>query len=92
MGTVVPSPVLDPQSLRMAQDIYYLRYLCDILSREMGLTIDSPICVRRIDALGREVVQLLEVGVHDNLFLVGVLERLGPWDGALGTLERTHSR
>lgn len=36
----------------------------------------APCGKRRVDAFGREVVQLLEVGVHHDLLLVRVLERL----------------
>ena len=36
----------------------------------------SAVGVGRVDALGREVVQLFVIRVHDNLFLVSVLERL----------------
>ena len=32
-----------------------------------------------IDALSGEIVQLLEVGIHHNLLLIGVLEGLHPW-------------
>ena len=32
-----------------------------------------------IDALGGEIVQLLEVGIHHNLLLIGVLEGLHSW-------------
>ena len=38
----------------------------------------EPVCVGTVDALGGEVVELLEVGVHHDLLLVGVLERLTP--------------
>ena len=38
----------------------------------------ASVSVWRINALGWKVVQLLEVGVHHDLLLVGVLERLGP--------------
>ena len=42
-----------------------------------------PGCKGRIHALGGEVVQLLEVGVHHNFFLVGVLEGLDAGEGAV---------
>ena len=29
----------------------------------------------RVDALRREVIELLEVGIHDDLLLIGVFER-----------------
>ena len=38
----------------------------------------EPVCVGTVDAFGGEVVELLEVGVHHDLLLVGVLERLTP--------------
>ena len=38
----------------------------------------ASVSVWRINALGWKVVQLLEVGVHHDLLLVGVLKRLGP--------------
>ena len=45
----------------------------------------APVRVGRVDALGGEVVELLEVRVHHDLLLVGVLERLRPGN------ESTHS-
>ena len=36
----------------------------------------KPVCIGTVDAFGGEVVELLEVGVHHNLLLIGVLERL----------------
>ena len=36
----------------------------------------KPVCIGTVDAFGGEVVKLLEVGVHHNLLLIGVLERL----------------
>jgi hypothetical protein len=39
---------------------------------------------RRVDALCRKVVELLEVGVHDNLFFIGVLEGLDARQRAAG--------
>jgi hypothetical protein len=36
----------------------------------------TPVGVGGIDALGGEVVELLEVGVHYNLLLISILERL----------------
>ena len=41
----------------------------------------GPVCVGTVDALGGEVVELLEVRVHHDLLLVGVLERLRPGNG-----------
>ena len=38
----------------------------------------SAVGVGRVDALGREVVQLFVIRVHDYFFLVSVLERLRP--------------
>ena len=38
----------------------------------------QPVCVGTVDAFSGEVVKLLEVSVHHNLLLVGVLERLTP--------------
>ena len=38
----------------------------------------EPVCVGTVDAFGGEVVELLEVGVHHNLLLIGVLEWLTP--------------
>ena len=43
----------------------------------------AAIRVRRVDALGGEVVETLEVGVHDNLLLVCVLERFATRNGPL---------
>ena len=42
-----------------------------------------PVCIWRVHALSREVVQLFEIGILDNLFLVGVLEGFWPGNGAL---------
>jgi len=36
----------------------------------------APVRIGRVNALGGEVVQLLEVGVHYDLLLVRVFERL----------------
>ena len=38
----------------------------------------EPVCIWTVDAFGGEVVELLEVGIHHDLLLVGVLERLTP--------------
>ena len=38
----------------------------------------SAIGVGGVDALGREVVQLFVIRIHDYFFLVSVLERLRP--------------
>jgi hypothetical protein len=43
----------------------------------------ASIRVRRVDALGGEVVESLEVGVHDYLLLVCVLERFTAGNGTL---------
>ena len=40
----------------------------------------TPVSIRTVDALRAEVVQLLEVGVHHDLLLVCVLQRLAPGD------------
>jgi hypothetical protein len=40
-----------------------------------------PVGVGRVDALGRKIVELLEVGVHDDLLLVRVLKRLRARNG-----------
>lgn len=47
----------------------YLQIFDEVPSKASG----SEGC---IDALSREVVQLLEVGIHHDLLLVGVLEGL----------------
>lgn len=44
-----------------------------------------------VDALRGEVVQLLEVGIHHDLFLVGVLERLHTREGAVLTRDDVHA-
>ena len=44
---------------------------------------EPAVGIRRVDALGGEVVKLAEVGVHDDLLLVRVFERLAPRDRAL---------
>ena len=41
----------------------------------------TPVGIGRVDALGGEVVELLKIGVHHDLLLVGVLERLRTRDG-----------
>ena len=38
----------------------------------------TSVCVWRVDAFRREIIQLLVVGVHDYFLLIGVLERLRP--------------
>ena len=38
----------------------------------------TSVCVWRVDAFRREIIQLLVVGVHNYLLLIGVLERLRP--------------
>ncbi|OLY84726.1 hypothetical protein AYI68_g1103 [Smittium mucronatum] len=40
----------------------------------------AAVRVRGVRALGSEIVQLLEVGVHDNLFLIRVFKRFGARD------------
>ena len=41
----------------------------------------SSVSIRRVYAFCREVVELLEVRIHDDLLLICILERLGPLDG-----------
>ena len=53
-------------------------YLLEVLYERPGV---PPVRVGRVDALGGEVVELLEVRVHHDLLLVGVLERLRPGNG-----------
>ena len=43
----------------------------------------TAIGVRRVDALSGKIVKLLEVGVHDDLFLISIFERLATRYGAL---------
>ena len=45
----------------------------------------KPVSIGAVDALGGEVVELLEVSIHHNLLLVGVLERLAPGVKLLST-------
>ena len=50
----------------------------------------TSVCVWRVDAFRREIIQLLVVGVHYYLLLIGVLERLRPL-GAKGMISITIS-
>ena len=52
--------------------------LLEVLYERPGV---PPVRVGRVDALGGEVVELLEVRVHHDFLLVGVLERLRPGNG-----------
>ncbi len=48
----------------------------------------APVGVGRVLALGGEIVQTLEVSVHDDFFLVSVLERLATGQGPLRALSK----
>lgn len=54
---------------------------------EEGASV-SPVGVGRVDALCGEVIKLLEIGVEDDFFLVGVFEGLAAWDGPLSVAGR----
>lgn len=47
------------------------------------ISCETAGCEWGVDALGGEVVELLEVCVHHNLFLIGVLEWLDAGEGAV---------
>ena len=68
-----------------SSDLLNIFYVCSCITPKDQLQFRSqinpkgePVCIGTVDAFGGEVVELLEVGVHHDLLLVGVLERLTP--------------
>ena len=79
-------------------DLFNIFYISSCITPEHENQLKSlqchqkakPVCIGTVDAFGGEVVKLLEVGVHHNLLLIGVLEWLTSAVGASYEAGRFH--